>query len=363
MMQPEEKAKITVKSVDDVCVAYIRFLGQHAEIPAYFARLREQVEPYVIGDPICLYDRTADENPKEAHNLEVCYPVSQPVERGQVRSKILPGAVVACATRVCPIGTPWEPAQWWRDLGAFMRGNFLTIDEDPPREIRHRENEREIVEIQYTLQFPRWLAGLAEGLAEHAGEQARQQVMTGSAALRADSPIEERVAWVQGALERLNAVVGEDATRRRILNHCAHRFPQPRIEKLRAEYARLKNVDALLELMRADQSVGGGSWYGSPVREGNVIYNINDPASPEEYQRAQTETEKRVARCFCPIVRFAIQNGKALSPSFCNCSAGYTRQLYEGIFQQPVRVEILESVLQGDERCRYAIHLPPGIAQ
>jgi hypothetical protein len=182
--------------------------------------------------------------------------------------------------------------------------------------------------------------------------------MAGSAALHADSPIEERVAWVQGALEQLDIVVGEDETRRRILNYCAHRYPTSRIEKLRAEYSRLKDVDALLELMRADQSAGGHSWYGSPVREGNIIYNVNDPAFPDEYQQAQTETEKRMARCFCPIVRYVIQQGKALSPSFCNCSAGYTRQLYEGIFQQPVRVEILESVLRGNDRCRYAIYLP-----
>ena len=67
MKPPEETPIIAVKSVDDMYVASIPFIGQTAEIPAYFKRLQEQVSEHIVGDPICLYDVTAQENPHEPH--------------------------------------------------------------------------------------------------------------------------------------------------------------------------------------------------------------------------------------------------------------------------------------------------------
>ena len=354
----EENPKIAVKQVNDLLVAYIRFVGQISDIPAYFASLRAQAGDHILGDPICLYDVTANENPHENH-LEVCYPVDQPVDGA--RTKVLPGCTMVCMTWKGPAGTPWGRAEWWRNARPFIRDNYLTLDEDPIREIRHTGNGIETIEVQYTLQFPRWLHGLESGLCRYAGEDLRQQVMAGSADLLVDAPIQERLTWIKGALERMDQGVVDHTARCQIMNGCAHRFPLSRIEKLRAIYQESHDIDALLEVMRADTSVGGLSWYAHPVREGSIIHNYNDPANPQGYEQAQTEIEKRVAACFCPIGQAAMQSGLALSPTYCNCSAGYTRQLWEGIFQQPVRVEIVESVLRGDPRCRFEIHLPAGV--
>lgn len=361
MTTPKENPKIAVKSVDDVFVAYIRFVGQNSEIPTYFARLREQVGKYISGDPICLYDVTANENPQENH-IEVCYPVNQLVS-DRTHTKILPGCKVVCITWAGSAGTSWGRAEWWRSIRPFLRDNYITIDEDPIREVRHLDHGIETIQVQYTLQFPRWLEGFESGLCQYAGEAIRQQVMEGREHIRVDSPIQERLAWIQGALERLDQGVSDHQTRCSILNGCAHRYPPTRIEKLRTIYQELQDVDALLEVMRADISVEGGSWYGHPVREGNIIHNYNDPGDPQGHEQAQTDMEKRIAACFCPIGQAAMRSGIALSQTFCNCSAGYTRQLWEGIFQQPVRVEIVESVLRGDARCRFEIHLPAGVLE
>jgi hypothetical protein len=187
--------------------------------------------------------------------------------------------------------------------------------------------------------------------------------MEGSDLLQVDSPIQERLAWIQAALERLEKGVNDHETCCRIMNGCAHRFPRARIEKLRAFYEKSRDIDALLEVMRSDTSVGGLSWYAHPVREGNIIHNYNDPADPNSFEQAQTEMDKRIAACFCPIGQAAMRTRFPLSQTFCNCSAGYTRQLWEGIFQQTVRVEIVESVLRGDARCRFEIHLPDNVVE
>jgi len=43
---------------------------------------------------------------------------------------------------------------------------------------------------------------------------------------------------------------------------------------------------------------------------------------------------------------------------YCYCGAGWYRQQWEGVFDKPVSIEIVKSVLRGDEICRFAIHIP-----
>jgi predicted hydrocarbon binding protein len=57
-------------------------------------------------------------------------------------------------------------------------------------------------------------------------------------------------------------------------------------------------------------------------------------------------------------LREAIRAGMTMSGTYCYCGAGWYKQLWEGILGQPVRIEVLKSVLQGDDRCTFAIHLP-----
>jgi hypothetical protein len=51
-----------------------------------------------------------------------------------------------------------------------------------------------------------------------------------------------------------------------------------------------------------------------------------------------------------------------VSAQFCRCSAGFHKKPWEVIFDQKLEAEVLESVLQGDMRCRFAIHLPVSVA-
>ena len=44
--------------------------------------------------------------------------------------------------------------------------------------------------------------------------------------------------------------------------------------------------------------------------------------------------------------------------TYCYCGAGYYKGIWEEILQQPVQVEVLESVLQGGDVCKIAVYLP-----
>jgi len=44
--------------------------------------------------------------------------------------------------------------------------------------------------------------------------------------------------------------------------------------------------------------------------------------------------------------------------TYCYCGAGFYKGIWEEILQEPVEVEVLESVLKANEVCKIAIHLP-----
>jgi len=70
---------------------------------------------------------------------------------------------------------------------------------------------------------------------------------------------------------------------------------------------------------------------------------------------------KRYYMCHCPLARASILSGEPeISPTWCYCSGGYEKLKFDVIFGEPVEVEVLESALVGDPRCRFAVEIPEG---
>jgi hypothetical protein len=95
------------------------------------------------------------------------------------------------------------------------------------------------------------------------------------------------------------------------------------------------------------------------VREGNLLYITKIPYNAKQYLAETDPTLKRYYACHCPWAREAIKNGNIrLNAVFCNCSGGFSKKPWEVIFGQTLQVDLLESVLKGDYRCRFVVHLP-----
>jgi predicted hydrocarbon binding protein len=58
-------------------------------------------------------------------------------------------------------------------------------------------------------------------------------------------------------------------------------------------------------------------------------------------------------RCYCPQVN-KIPKGK-LSGTYCNCSRGWAKALFEGVLDRPVDVVMEESIIKGDKQCSFRI--------
>lgn len=351
--------RVTRENVDDMLIASLSFRGQYEDIAKYFAKLYEQVKPYISGNAICrFHGRDSDKR----HYIEVCYPVSRAADTEDIRASLLEGGEMLAASHSGPYDSP---SAVWEGLSTYIDQHGVEIASDPPRLVylqdgdeRRDCTERCVTELQVALLLPRWLDRLAKGLAGLAGDAVSRQVMEGSEGLTSDSTPHERAEWVKGAMEQLDAAVADEETRSKIMTGCSHRYPEWRIQQMRAEYERLGSIDELLVIMRLDKSAGGLSWYGYPERVGNFLYQTKNPYDPERYLQATDEGERRSWYCHCGLVRAAIRAGETISRTHCYCGAGWPKQLWEGILGRPVQVEIRRSVLRGDDCCSFAIHLP-----
>ncbi|MHA2203671.1 MAG: hypothetical protein ACW991_08270 [Candidatus Hodarchaeales archaeon] len=95
------------------------------------------------------------------------------------------------------------------------------------------------------------------------------------------------------------------------------------------------------------------------IREGNKVIMTKIPYMAKQYLNATDEREKRYYYCHCPWIREGLlEENQPVDPVFCNCSGGYYKNFWEAVLDQPVTVELLESVLKGDSVCKFALHLP-----
>ena len=101
-------------------------------------------------------------------------------------------------------------------------------------------------------------------------------------------------------------------------------------------------------------------WGTAGIKKGNTILATKIPKSGYllEYISETDPERKRQHYCHCPRVREILKTSKTISPTYCYCGAGFYKGIWEEILQKPVEVEVLETVLQGDEVCRISITLP-----
>jgi len=328
-------------------IASIRFRGEYQEAGRHFETLHAQCEDVISGPPFCLYRYGTSSEP--GMDIEVCVPVSQPVETEEVKSRMLKGFDAMSIRHYGPhdslsesYAKLWEAVMAQGLAGDLFEREIYLVESDAP--------DQNMTEIQVPLH--RWNDLLAVNVERVLGAEARDEVMQGVETITPMSGVDSRAQWIQAAVSRLEALTDDDQ-RFDILSRCAHVFPQERIDHLRAVYQRNTDVDEVLAEMHQDPG-----WYANPVRRGNAIYVQKQPFDREGYEKATTEADRRRAYCHCPMVRGHLDE---LSPTFCYCGTGWYRRPWEGILGQPVRVELVQSLLKGDDVCQVAIHLPESV--
>ena len=222
-----------------------------------------------------------------------------------------------------------------------------------------------------------WLAKFSNRLDEIAGEEIRKQVMTGSEDLSSRSTRRQVIDWSRGAMERLESRVAEDK-RRAIMTGCACQYPKSDLQPMRKKYEATRDLDLAHHMLQEQfesflkhylelsselvEDIVGRGWGAAGVMKGNTIIATKIPKSGYliEYMQEPDPERKRAHYCHCPRIRDVLTTSDTISPTYCYCGAGFYKGIWEEILQKPVEVEVLETVLKGDEVCKIGVYLPVG---
>jgi len=343
------------KTFGDTLIASVRVNVQSRdEIFAIVDQLAQAIpSQYVAGPPFCIFQFISSF--ESGFDAEIGLPLTQAIQGDGFQTRLLPGLETLSLLHQGPVANLRESsgklfgytAEHAHISDEFYREVYLDLS-DP-------ENSR--IEVQFVIH--NWNRLLSENVARVLGDQAQHTVMQDSQALGLNSTVDERHAWVQAAMERLDGIASDDE-RFEIVSRCAHVFPKKPVEQAGETYRQaraevddpLLAIDAAIEFMVQDRA-----WGIRPVRKGSTIYATKNPSDRQGYDQATTNAERRRAYCFCPLIRDHLEDG-TLSDTFCYCSSGWERQQWEGITGRPVRVEVVKSLVRGDDCCQFAIRLP-----
>ncbi len=340
---------IIYKKLAPVQIAYIKTqVDTRDQIPSLFDRLRAVCGEAIRGSATAIFHGGAV---KDGFLIEAAFPVTDPVEKGDIHSRILEAAPAlimlhhgphqAIRDSVRKIYDYLDAHAWTTAL--FRREVYQVIDPVEP--------QNNVTELQVILHM--WDRLFAESAEKTLGITACRQLMQGIESITPGSSFEAYTSWIQGAISRLDALTDDGEAKYQVLSRCAHVFPQERIDGLRDIYMHGSIDDVLHEMYRDD------FWYEKPVRRGSVIFMRKNPFDPDGYQKAATPAERRKAYCHCSFVHPYLEEiPSKLSPTFCLCGAGWYRRLWEGILEQPVKIEHVETLLRGNDQCTLTISLP-----
>jgi hypothetical protein len=109
----------------------------------------------------------------------------------------------------------------------------------------------------------------------------------------------------------------------------------------------------VVEFVRGNQEICTG------IRQGDKVFLTKIPYAPRQFLKEKDPTMRKYYACHCQLVRTSLRDGRPKIPAtFCYCSAGFEKLHFDAIFEEPVEIELLETPLKGDARCRFAVKIP-----
>jgi predicted hydrocarbon binding protein len=108
------------------------------------------------------------------------------------------------------------------------------------------------------------------------------------------------------------------------------------LEKAKSLRQKERDLDVFLDRLNKVR-IGGGHLR----REGDNIFPAYD-------------------RCYCGSVS---KTKTLFSGTYCRCSCGWFKKLFEDLFRKKVEVRLLKSIIQGNDRCEFLIQILPDLIE
>lgn len=215
-----------------------------------------------------------------------------------------------------------------------------------------------------------WIDRLSKSTEGILGTKRMKVIMSGSEGLTSSAGPRKKAEWVAKTLRKLSEQCDLE-TGERIMSKCSCPYPKKKLRTLKDLYEK-DGIQAFVKTIQEDRKKGiiwalgydknllrkaeHEPWYSSPtIEKGNSIVITTIPYHIRAYMMAKTKKERQLHYCHCGWVNASLE---PISPPFCYCGAGYHQQLLEGIFNHPVNVKIIQTVMHGADFCRFSCKIP-----
>jgi hypothetical protein len=176
------------------------------------------------------------------------------------------------------------------------------------------------------------LGRIAKSIRNETNIKTAEKVMKGFHAFESTNSYPEKAAWVKEMVGRLEANVSPDQYLK-IMQDCGRKCFGPTHRKLvRKIWNESKSINGFLNKLN-EKGIGGGRL---TLGNSNIITGGYD-------------------KCYCGLVKKT--NKPFPTKTYCHCSSGWYRQLFEAAWEREVQVELLQSIITGAKTCEFIIHI------
>jgi len=151
-------------------------------------------------------------------------------------------------------------------------------------------------------------------------------------------------SWIKSVVDNMDALLDEE-TKVTLMNACG-----------RSCYLRAFGVASAKKpsAEQAGQFLANVEKTGFKVERGSDAITVHYGWAGKQNPQGLSLKE---GYCLCPLVESGVPG---LSPTYCNCSAGYVQEAFERSTGMTVKsVEVLESLRRGGKDCRFRVILIP----
>ena len=257
--------------------------------------------------------------------------------------------------------------------------NFVTL----ARYLYYHKNMEAYLSVLTLLDGSNVMDILHEKLGESIGDELTNEIFTDIEIPPLGTQSYEKMKFTHSIMTRLEEIT-DNETIEAVLEQVCHGLPKDFRKDERQKYLEAGNLDEYLRKKRAanleqlrKHRDEGTLFFNQEItddvlefiqqrpdiltgeRRGNTIYHTKIPYMTKEYLAETDERMKRYYACHCAWARESIKTDEVnIPPTFCYCSAGFTKQSWESALAQPLEVEMVKSILKGDLECSFLIHLP-----
>ena len=190
---------------------------------------------------------------------------------------------------------------------------------------KNKSNENQKSKIPNTGRIGR----LARNIEQETNRAVLLKVMQDFDQFQSASDKAMKAAWLKGAIERLEKLVDKE-TAVKIMESCGLECCSSAVIK-RAK--QLMSKSQSIEEFLNKFSAGG---YRFILKDNNTIIGTYN-------------------KCYCGQVKHTKET--FITNTYCQCGVGYLRQLFQSALERPVKVELIQSIITGAERCEFIINI------